>query len=1278
MFRLSSSFAFFILLVALAASTQQAAGLAGATTTAANTTTTTTTTSGGTGSKSISTNTLPDTAPAQTDAPLKPRKLADKRKTTGPDSMDAVLSAGGPNRAERSGRIVVKFMDELKVRLVNGPGGAKLASSTTSSTAATPSIGKQQPTSPIAPALALLERFGGQIEQAIHKTPAALRALEQRAAERTGTKQPDLASYFFITVAPSALTAAAEAFNDLDCVEFAQVDYLPIPAQSGCPDKDLSLQKGIASEGADIGANCQIVTDNNGNPLVCNPPGPIFIDFSLFPPGPGFIAQSYTNGLGAISCHRPSRWTGYFPVITSTDCLTYTPSPSVPIFDCTPNCNLGSGSNGPCVSPPAGFVSTAGCQYGCRDNACATYLTNTLGFTLCADQTQANGWDSTCATLANIYCPQLNEATPYNGITVGLGMPQVDLGSQFCYGLPSVIPPTAWPYAFDDSIYYDACFALRGPAAPNYVGTSGILKYTDIGNGDGIRPWGFAGGASLFSFPFLQPGAPAVAFTAACSGVAAVVPTQFMEGGTILNLLNPADGANAGFATFDNAFKSSPYTYSHDCFTSSSNIPGCYSTPCCVYVCVNDPSCCSFGWDASCVSLAQGNAALCLSGAINTAAWVPPPPAPGIPDFDYKVAPNGFRARNLGLFRTRLPNVATSSEYVGQIQAIANASATTATPGIVPLSAITAQTNAASIPLGMNETYAFINTGYSGGGIDVQGMIDFSTSIGMSGTSVLGDRTRVGVIDYSAIVDHIDLVGQVTVEPGQTIVIPAAGSSTIINPDHGTAVLGVLVAADNGYGITGLLPRAQAIFFPAVTVAQGGRVATALVSAGEMLGDGDVLCIPLEYGAGFTLGSDTFANQLFGVVDGLGTTIVIPAGNGGFSVQTVTNPIAITVGSVWPGSQTPVPYGANNALISPGSLPYPGFSYCRYRSSNWGQTIGNGNIDVAGWGTGICTLGVGTLFNDGTRLQTYQASFGQTSGACAMIAGLVGAMNGFAVEAFGGSIGTPRIRNILNNLATDSQGNPTGGFIGSVSTQCGFPQDADLTTTKDDTPAVVSIGDILQPGNGTNHYVGGFPRAQACLSFVLINESYPGGTPYDIQVVTGSNVIGNKFSVGTLNNKFLQIQAQQKGRGSSGSGYGPPIQYVSMGLATDVQIRCVLQITSDSLLNDVLFQGYGQVAGGTGAGGQALAIMYAYNRVANRWVYLNFGFMSGVTPAQGSPNVSGLLSSTGYNAQDFIVYEGGQRIIYARYLTFGFGVVGAYKAFWDQLYVQMNPPISFP
>ena len=1463
MFRLSTSFALFVLIFTLTVATQQASGLGAAATTSTTSTSSSSSSSSNNGGELItpkpatklpglgtSNNEIPNEA---SDVDLIPRKLANKNKTTGPDSMDAVMSAGGENRAVRSGRIVVKFRDEYKVRCSAGIVGGVLTCASTRAALAAGNAAAAQQNNPIASAISLVNRFSGTVQPAINKTEKQLAALEIKASSRSGKAQPDLAGYMFITVPPSALSSAAEAFNELDCVEFAQVDYLPIPAQ--CPDRDLSLQKGPGKEGADIGINCQISTDALGAAISCPPPGPIFC--ALVPVGAPPVLQlsafSLTGGLGAITCSRPSRWTGYNPQYTANPpptppattppgCTIFTEPGAVfpPTWDCQQGgCNLGGGLRGRCVEPPTGFTSVSSCQYGCRNSFCAEYLATTLGWSKCIDQLDGAGWDSICATLANIYCPTIiNSPTPYNnsGGGGGAGMPQVDLPTETCFGVS--VSAVAQTYAFDDTEVFDACFSLRGPAFPLFVGTRGVLKFTDIGNGDGIRPWGFTGAASAFAFPFLNQ-TPAnltdIMTGVPCNNIIqySTIRSRFLAGGT-LNSNDPTLPESAGLAEYDNAFKSFPFALSHNCFTAGNATPGCTNTKCCVFVCINDSSCCSIGWDASCVTQAQTNPDLCQTGGFESpVVFTPPLPNPGIPNFDPVEIDTGatvnFRARNLALFRTKQPNVLSASEYISAIQKIASGSLTasistanslhvgvsyqifsvgtsslaawqdvgaptntvgtifTATkssttvvpggtgvatanaiPGILPVAQTFAQaapiptavtslttsqcyrittlgttTNAnwiamgastatvgtvfikkaivgvgtgtatlLSLPLPLDESYDFVNSGFSGGGIDVAGMRAFTAGITRDGVPIdsaciLGSRTQVGVIDYSAIVDHLDLLGQVTVETGQTIVIPAPGTSTLINPDHGTAVLGVLVAADNGFGITGLLPRAHATFFPAVTSLQGGRVASALVAAGEILGDGDVLCIPLEYGIGYTLATDPFVNELFNVIDSLGATIVIPAGNGGFKLQTFANTTtaAIVVGSAWPGRQIPVTFGSVKSITSPtvstggllaSSAVFPGEQYCRYPSSNWSETVGGGltdtvggvGIDVAGWGTAICTLGIGTLYNNATSgipatpQQNYQASFGQTSGACAMIAGLVGALNGFSEEVFDGSIGTQRIRYILNNFNTNVNGDPVGNNLGSVITQCGYGVGVEFPSTISDAPNVVSNGDNV-PIGGTQHNVGGFPLASVCLENVFINESYPGGTPFGMQVITGTRISGNKFSIGTLNNKFLQIQAQQKGRGSRGSGYGPSIQYVSMGLATDVQIRATLLVNDISLVNDVAFEAYGLVTGGSGTSttdetGQAMGIMYAYNRKSNRWAYLDFGFLSGVAPTSSTPNLTARLSSTGYIPQDFVVTEGSDNVIYTRFITFGFGVIGPYRTFWDQILIQLNPPAGIP
>ncbi len=1335
MFRLSTSFALFVLVITCTLATQQASGVGAVV--ASNTTKKTATpiATPAVGSRAdlitpstkqnnkiaVSGATLNQTtnqALAETNATLTPRVLADKTKATGPDSMDAVLSAPGPNQGIRTGRIAVKFLDELKVRCISGRGGKTIAATnntnsettqaftTTTKTGKKPTeieIANQIPVSPIASALGLVDRFGATVSQAINKSTLELTAIEQKAAAQSKRAQPDLAGYIYVTVASSVLTAAAEAFNDLDCVEFAQVEYMPIPAQD-CPDVDLSLQKGSASEGVDVGKDCKSFTDSTtGQRTYCPAPPPIFVIRTTGPNN--FKAQSLSDGLGAIACNRPSRWSNYSPGITSADCLVYQVGLSTaPNWNCI-LCNLGGGTSGTCTDPRTGFTSEANCQYGCRDLACSDYL-STLGFTSLCDGTNMisqQGWDATCATLANIYCSGIG-TTPYNSIPPTAGMQQVDLPTQSCFGVEYLQLTTQSAFAFDDSTVYDPCFALRGPAIFNFTGTQGVLKYANLENGDGIRPWGFTNPvipSAIPAFAFLNrnliptdpfPVAPA---NPVCQEMP--VTSAYRVSGQII-AADPLDPANAGFAQFDATFGSYPYLLSHPCDEINRTAPGCYTTPCCVYVCTNDPSCCSTGWDTNCVTLGL-TSPLCSAQSIT---FVPATPS-GTPNFN-ATDPTSLRTRNLAVFGNKKQVVATTGEYINSMRTLVSTEPTAVVlGGPIPIAAIPSQSSD-TIPLGLDQTYAFINSGFSGGGIDVAGMITYSAQLGMPPSVVRGKNITVGVIDNSAIIDHEDLVGQVTVEVGQTIFVPILGQSQTIDPEHGTAILGILVAADNGFGITGLLPEAKAIFFPAVTANVGGRLASAIISAGQKLTDADVLCIPLAYTAGYTLANDTFYSQLLNVVGESGIATIIPAGNGGFKVTTPSSNSVIVVGAAWPGRQVPFATGtltsanANGINLVSSSNLFPGDTYCRWRQSNWSDHVGPGGIDVSGWGTGICTLGRGTLFNNlpATRTKNYQQLFGGTSGACAMIAGLVGAMNSFSEELYQGSIGIKGIRAILNGFETDAEGEPIpNNYSNTVHRQCGFSPGTLLPTTLSDLPDVVARGDSTPAGQGTgNHEVGGFPDAPECLEYVLKYQTFPGGSPLEIEVITGSHMTGNKYSVGTKNQQYLKVQGQQTGRGARGVGYGASIPYIGYGLATDLQVRSEIILTTSDGFYDMLFQAYGLVTNGSpspadpggdeGVGlGNAVGVLYAYNSAMKRWIYLDYAFISGTYIDKTTdpwtyrnPTFNTTLNLSGYNAQDFIVQQNGRKYIYSRFLSFGFGIIGSYQIWWDQIFAQVNPPID--
>jgi hypothetical protein len=580
------------------------------------------------------------------------------------------------------------------------------------------------------------------------------------------------------------------------------------------------------------------------------------------------------------------------------------------------------------------------------------------------------------------------------------------------------------------------------------------------------------------------------------------------------------------------------------------------------------------------------------------------------------------------------------------------------------------------------------------------------------------------------------------------VVVPS-GSGSYIDPDHGTAVLGILVAnlvpgmasdpsGDGFGGVRGLLTPdpvdpedqgANAIFFPGVSVQEGGRIPTAIARAGQMLNPGDVLCIPLSYNGNYNTGLSVTVsgvpetNLLLSVARSLGITNVVSAGNGGFrAVVSVSNTTggggggggggstpetySVVVGACWPGYQVPQTIGAtvNGAIeLNCPSNTFPGERYCRYRESNWTPTQGPNNptasdfgIDVAAWGIGICTLGRGDLWNGrnlpdnptvggvetysstaltANRLRSYQTSFGGTSGAAAMIAGLAVGMQGFAESFFGSPVSPTRIRQILANQRDNGDG--TISLLGSCVLQCGGTPGSALPTSASNSPIVVKNGDLLTSGNISAHEVGGFPRATTCLDEVASTIFNDGGTPFDLSVVRGTVRSGNRFSCARLDNGFLKIQAVRSARGATGQGYGPPFVYAANGLVTDVQLRAITRLQSANELTNMQISAYGAATAANqnsnSSQNNALTMIYVYNRVSKRWNWLALNYLTNQVPAAGTTPLNANLAMTWQPVTNYLITEGTQNVVYFRVITYPFGIIGPYQTWWDSFDIQTNP-----
>jgi hypothetical protein len=238
--------------------------------------------------------------------------------------------------------------------------------------------------------------------------------------------------------------------------------------------------------------------------------------------------------------------------------------------------------------------------------------------------------------------------------------------------------------------------------------------------------------------------------------------------------------------------------------------------------------------------------------------------------------------------------------------------------------------------------------------------------------------------------------------------------------NHGTAVMGVLVAADNGYGVTGIAHGAEAGFeshFGPPTDADAINTAAGLLDAGDIIlieiqrvGPTNGQTCPAGCGA---CSEDAIAVEFWqATFDAIetatanGIVVVQAAGNGrsdfddpaygGLFDRTVRDSGAIIVGAGTSDTHGPTCF------------------------SNFGD-----RVDVQGWGQNVTTLGYGGLF-DGVGApggasdedQRYTGGFNGTSSASPVVAGAAAAGQGTVLAAGGTPLTSEEMRAVLQVGAT--------------------------------------------------------------------------------------------------------------------------------------------------------------------------------------------------------------------------------------------------------------------
>ncbi len=236
--------------------------------------------------------------------------------------------------------------------------------------------------------------------------------------------------------------------------------------------------------------------------------------------------------------------------------------------------------------------------------------------------------------------------------------------------------------------------------------------------------------------------------------------------------------------------------------------------------------------------------------------------------------------------------------------------------------------------------------------------------------------------------------------------------------EHGTAVLGAMVAVDNGYGVTGVVPAAQAgyqSFEP-----QGG--ASAIVNAALAAGAGGVVlvelqmagpptptsfcncsspccdCVPVEYNqAEFDAIAQATANG----------TIVIEAGANGAT-----------------DLDDPIYGGRFNRSVRDSGAILSGASESTGRQPTCFTNYGS-RVDVHGWGRNLVTTGFGSLFEgNGDPNQRYSYLFMGTSAASPVVTGAAAALQGIARADGRAALTSRQVRELLRGTGTPQATDP--------------------------------------------------------------------------------------------------------------------------------------------------------------------------------------------------------------------------------------------------------------
>lgn len=349
-----------------------------------------------------------------------------------------------------------------------------------------------------------------------------------------------------------------------------------------------------------------------------------------------------------------------------------------------------------------------------------------------------------------------------------------------------------------------------------------------------------------------------------------------------------------------------------------------------------------------------------------------------------------------------------------------------------------------------------------------------------------GAGANICDLEYSWNHNHADISKAATSEINVNV------SDPFNDTNHGTAVIGMLSADDNGWGVTGLCRDAGlqtcGTFFGTPT--PSWNPAGAILVAMSHLPPGGIILLELQwdYGDPNTAGpdyvplefyTDTWpaaqsANAVYNAIQLAAANnlyVVEAAGNGGYDLNTLA--FAGDSGAIVVGAGGAYPGGLGNA----GNLERLDFSSYGFR------------VNVQGWGENVVTTGYGDLYVQGaTDVYDYTAVFAGTSSASAHVAATLACYAAF-INPLLGVLSPAAMRDRLSLSGTwQVFGNP--GWIGER-------PDLMRLFVYDSPPVLQLGGDFGDAPDGVEAYPGTGTIGDFHTVFT------PGLNPYDAMYTGG-------------------------------------------------------------------------------------------------------------------------------------------------------------------------------